>query len=87
MADDSNPVARRRSVEPSSVRADRFTKRQLYQEVGVPLYWVIDADARTVEIWTPLDHFPRMETERLIWKANEASRPFEMRLAELLKPI
>jgi Uma2 family endonuclease len=30
-------------LSPSSVRADRFTKRHLYQEVGIPLYWVIGA--------------------------------------------
>ena len=33
----------------SSVRRardeDRFTKRRLYQEVGIPLYWLVDADA------------------------------------------
>jgi Uma2 family endonuclease len=74
-------------LSPSSVRADRLTKRRLYQEVGVPMYWVIDADAGTAEIWTPVDRFPRMEAERLVWKAPEASRPFEMRLADLLKPI
>lgn len=74
-------------LSPSSVRADRFTKRRLYQEVGIPVYWVIDADARTAEIWTPVDRFPRMETERLVWKAPEASRPFELEVAELLKPI
>ena len=74
-------------LSPSSVRADRFTKRRLYQEVGVQLYWVIDPDTATAEIWTPRDQFPRMEMERLIWKAPDASRPFEMTLAELLKPI
>jgi Uma2 family endonuclease len=74
-------------LSPSSVRADRFTKRRLYQEVGVAVYWVIDADAGTAEIWTPLDRFPRMESKRLLWRAPSASRPFELALAELLKPI
>ena len=59
----------------------------MYQEVGVAVYWVIDADAGTAEIWTPLDQFPRMETERLVWTAPGALRPFELALAELLKPI
>jgi hypothetical protein len=38
---------------------ERFTKLRLYQEVGVAVYWVIDADADagTAEIWTPLDQF------------------------------
>ena len=38
-------------LSPSSTRADRFTKRRLYQERLVPVYWVVDGDARTVEIW------------------------------------
>jgi Uma2 family endonuclease len=28
-------------LSPSSVRTDRFTKRRLYQEVGIPTYWVM----------------------------------------------
>ena len=72
---------------PSSVRADRFTKRRLYQEVGVALYWVIDADAGTTEIWTPSDQLPRTETERLVWSPPQASQPFQATLGELLRPI
>ncbi len=37
-------------LSPASARADRFTKRRLYQERGVPLYWQIDPEARTAEI-------------------------------------
>lgn len=74
-------------LSPGSVRADRFTKRRLYQEVGIPLYWVIDADARVAEIWTPSDQFPRMETDRLLWHPLGASHAFEITLAELLRPI
>ena len=74
-------------LSPSSVRADRFTKRRLYQERGVQPYWAIDPDARTVEIWSPNDHVPRLETERLVWSPMGASRAFEMKLWELLRPI
>lgn len=75
-------------LSPSSVRADRFTKRRLYQNVGVALYWVIDPDARTAEIWAPADDFPRVETERLVWTSPVApSAAFEIALADLLRPI
>ena len=37
-------------LSPSSLRADRFTKRRLYQEVGVPVYWVVDPEACEVEV-------------------------------------
>jgi Uma2 family endonuclease len=74
-------------LSPSSVRADRFTKRRLYQEVGVSEYWVIDADAATAEIWMPSDQLPRTEIERLVWSPPDASQPFEVSLAELLRPV
>lgn len=74
-------------LSPSSVRADRFTKRRLYQEVGVALYWVIDADGGTAEIWTPSDQLPHAETARLVWSPPHASQPFQITLAELLRPM
>ena len=52
-------------LSPSSERADRFTKRRLYQEVGVPLYWVVDADQQLVEAWTPTATFPVVERTHL----------------------
>ena len=50
-----------------TTRYDRFTKRRLYQEVGVPLYWVVDPDARQVEVWTPESTAPLLEREKLTW--------------------
>jgi Uma2 family endonuclease len=70
-------------LSPSSVRADRFTKRRLYQEQGTPMYWVIDPDTRSVEVWTPADTFPRMEREQLVWHPAGASAPFVLPLDEL----
>ena len=55
-------------LSPSSARHDRFIKRRRYQEAGIPLYWIVDADERQVEIWTPADTFPRFERERLVWQ-------------------
>src|SRR5439155_9529867 len=39
-------------LSPTTARADRFTKRRLYQEVGIPDYWIVDAHGKVVEIWT-----------------------------------
>ena len=74
-------------LSPSSVRADRFTKRRLYQEVRVPLYWVIDPDRREVEVWTPDDTFPTSESERLTWRPAGVAEDFVLGLVELLQPI
>src|SRR5438552_1526489 len=48
-------------LSPSTPRHDRFTKRRRYQEARVPLYWIVDGDARRVEVWSPGDAFPRIE--------------------------
>jgi Uma2 family endonuclease len=61
-------------LSPSSTRADRFTKRIEYQRQRVPAYWIVDADERVVEVWTPDDTAPRFERCCRRWLAEaEAS--------------
>jgi Uma2 family endonuclease len=74
-------------LSPSSVRYDRFTKRRLYQEQGVPLYWIVNSDETAVELWTPGDRFPVVERERLVWQPVDAGEPFMLPLVELYRPI
>jgi Uma2 family endonuclease len=35
-------------LSPSTARGDRFLKRLRYREAGVPLYWLVDGDERTL---------------------------------------
>jgi Uma2 family endonuclease len=74
-------------LSPASERHDRFTKRRRYQEAGVPLYWIVDADERRVEIWTPADRFPVLEQVRLVWQPPRAGEAFTMALQELFRPV
>jgi Uma2 family endonuclease len=74
-------------LSPSSVRADRFTKRRLYQERGTPLYWAIDAAGRSSEVWTPESALPHVESELLVWHPEGAAAPFTLSLEELFRPI
>jgi Uma2 family endonuclease len=74
-------------LSPSSRRADRFTKRVEYQRQNIPHYWIIDADERQVEVWTPADTFPTFERERLVWHPVGAGQPFTLSLKELFRPI
>lgn len=74
-------------LSPSTASADRFLKRLRYREAGVPRYWVIDADERLVEVWTPADDFPRLERERLVWHPVGALPPFDLPLEELFRPL
>jgi Uma2 family endonuclease len=75
------------ALSPSSSRADRFTKRRLYQEVGIPAYWMVDADARQVEVWAPGSTRPRVERERAVWVPAGIRNPFVVELSELFAPI
>jgi len=72
---------------PSTGRADRFTKRRLYQEVGVPLYWAVDPDERVAEVWTPGDALPLVVRDALVWAPPDAAAPFTLGLAHLLRPV
>ena len=74
-------------LSPSSTRADRFTKRRWYQEASVPLYWIVDADAHEVEVWTPEIRFPQIERERLLWHPTGAAMAFDLSLEDLFRPI
>ncbi|MGH7646183.1 MAG: Uma2 family endonuclease [Gemmatimonadales bacterium] len=74
-------------LSPSSQRADRFTKRRLYQERGVREYWVVDGDARVVEVWGPEAELPAIERDRLTWQPPGASEPFTLSLEDLFRPI
>jgi Uma2 family endonuclease len=74
-------------LSPSSSRFDRFVKRRRYQEAGVPVYWVVDAEERQVEIWTPADAFPAFERARLVWHPAGATRPFTLELEQLFRPL
>ena len=74
-------------LSPTTARHDRFTKRLEYQRRGVPLYWIVDLEELMVEIWTPADHFPVFERERLTWVPEGAVEPFNLELEELFKPL
>ena len=74
-------------LSPSTARYDRFTKRRLYQEVGVATYWIADPAARTVEVWSPADAFPTTETTTLIWRPADAGAPLVLQLADLFRPL
>jgi Uma2 family endonuclease len=73
-------------LSPSTGRADRFTKRRVYQEYGVPCYWVVDIEGRAVEVWTPAAAFPVVERERVIWRPEASGEPLEIAVADILPP-
>ena len=70
-------------LSPSTMRADRFTKRRLYQEQHVATYWIVDVEHRQVEVWTPRALFPTVERTRLAWRHPAAAADCIIELPEL----
>jgi Uma2 family endonuclease len=66
-------------LSPSSRLADRGRKRKLYQR-RVPLYWIVDLDARAVESWRPGAVQPTILRDRLEWHPPGAQVPFTLDL-------
>ena len=74
-------------LSPSTARADRFTKRRLYQEHGVALYWLVDPEARAIEVWTPAATFPTLERERVTWHPPGAHEALVLEIEKLFRPV
>jgi Uma2 family endonuclease len=74
-------------VSYTSKRTDRLQKRRLYQEEGVPEYWVVDPEPRRVERWRPGDEIPEVLTERLAWQPTRAAPPLELDLVALFARV
>jgi len=66
----------------STARADRITKRRMYMEERIPVYWILDVDARMVECWTPDHDRPDMAFDTLAWQPKADVPPLEIDLAE-----
>ena len=61
-------------LSTSTEHTDRGRKRRVYKEKGVPEYWVVDTDARTVEHYRPDDSFEIL-TESLEWRPDHDAPP------------
>jgi len=68
-------------LSPSTARFDRLIKRRRYQRSGVPTYWIVDLDARLVEVWTPEVESPAIVAEQLVWQPVPEDNPLTIDLA------
>jgi len=74
-------------LSPTTARADRFTKRRLYQDMQVPAYWIVDPDEHCVEIWTPDASLPRVARDQVEWRPAGAADCFVLSVPELFRPL
>lgn len=74
-------------LSPSSVEHDRETKRPVYQRHAVGTYWVVDIQARLVEVWQPGDQEPDVVRDTLRWRVRPGAPLLEIPLAEVFAAI
>jgi Uma2 family endonuclease len=74
-------------LSPSTARFDRIVKRQLYQRVGVDTYWIVDLDARLVEMWTPGAGQPAIANRKLVWQPETAPEPLVVDLDDFFEKV
>jgi Uma2 family endonuclease len=75
-------------VAPDTAQRDRGLKRERYAHFGVPEYWVVDGEARTVEIYRlnpPTPELPEIVTGSWTWRPMPNGPVVEMNLPKLLE--
>jgi Uma2 family endonuclease len=86
-ADFGVPILVVEVVSPGTARYDRVIKRRWYQRAGVPAYWVIDLDARIVEVWAPGTETPTIAVDELNWQPDSAGESLVIGLRELFDRV
>lgn len=72
-------------LSPSTTRNDRFKKRMVYQQEGVPEYWIVDPAARLIERWRPTDAEPDVLFDVLAWQPDAAKAPLRIELPDFFR--
>jgi len=74
-------------LSPGTARTDRITKRDRYRRAGIPEYWIVDLDARTIERWRPGDTRPEVLSETIVWHPSPHHDPLILDLDSLFRRI
>ena len=74
-------------LSPSTARADRITKRMRFQRAGIPEYWIVDMDARSIERWRPQDERPEILTNTIIWQPAPEHPPLTIDLTAFFAKV
>ncbi|HSQ33253.1 MAG TPA: Uma2 family endonuclease [Gemmatimonadaceae bacterium] len=75
------------ALSPTTARADRIRKRRIYQDEGVPEYWIVDLDARVIERWRPTDERPEILADVLAWRPRADIEPLTIDLEEYFAAV
>ena len=73
-------------ASPSTRRRDRLYKRRVYAEAGIPEYWMVDADDRTVCVARP-GHEDVIARDTLTWHPDGVTAPLTLMVADVFGPV
>jgi len=71
---------------PTTYRRDRVFKRNVYLDAGIPEYWIIDGEERTIRIVRP-GHDDTTASESVTWHPAGADTPLVIALADVFGPL
>jgi len=73
-------------VSPSSVTRDRWAKRGLYAELGIPEYWLVDPGERTLTVFfQPSEEPPREYLDHVVYAEEQMVPGLGCRAGELFE--
>ena len=73
-------------LSDSTARRDVGKKREAYLLLNIPTYWVVDASARHVLVWTSERDEPVTMTDVLRWQPSDSHPPLEIPVESILPP-
>lgn len=78
-------------LSPSTAHRDRGIKLERYRHFGVPEYWIVDIDGRSVEVWRLAEgaEAPAVEdaTGRIRWTPEPEGPTLDVAVAEILPEL
>jgi Uma2 family endonuclease len=72
-------------VSPSNPELDFHRKRRLYLSKGVPEYWILDADKRSLFRWHSLEIPGEVIVDRVTWRPAGIAEPLVIELPQLFE--
>lgn len=67
---------------PSSSSYDHQTTRLLYMDGGVPEYWIVSPEARTIARWRGTEEPGEILSRQLVWQPEGMTEPLVLDLAD-----
>lgn len=74
-------------LSPFSRRADRVLKRALFDDEGVPEYWIVDTNERVVERYRPGSPDPEVLDTKLAWEPSPDHDPLVIDLPQYFRSV